>query len=400
MTYIFNVIHFRPGHVPGLRVFLGLALLLSSLLLIGSPTVHAHSKEAVHSKGMPVAAAQFDHNGRLWRLLIGQYHVFVDYSDDPAQGFSTPLMVNRQKQNILATAEDRPALAIANDGRMAVIYATNKPHTYSRYYSYSSDGLKFSQPQLISGTDKKQGHSQNRVQFTEDGRLYLFWLQAHPDLPSTLAYSITTALDTPLANTGTLASTTCDCCRLDVSLDLADSPVVLGRFLFGENIRDIGMAGFTPDGQVKSALRVSDDEWHINACPHHGPSLSIDEQNRQHVVWFTQGERRKGLFYAQSADQGAHFSTPMGFGNSQALASHADVLAMGDRVVIVWREYDGKKTSIRMIQSQDAGAHWGAAQSVMETSSDGDQPFLISDGKIIYLSWNAADQGYQLVPLD
>jgi hypothetical protein len=396
VTHLFNLIARKPGPVPGLRVF----LLLTSLLFAASPIVHAHSKESVSSKGMPVAAAQFDHNGRLWRLLIGQYHVFVDYSDEPAQGFSTPLMVNRQKQNILATAEDRPALAIADDGRMVVFFATNKPHTYSRYYSYSSDGLSFSQPQLISGTDKKQGQSQNRVKFTADGRLYMFWLQAHPDLPTTLAYSSTTALDKPMINIGTLASTTCDCCRLDVSLNQTDYPVVVGRFLFGENIRDIGMAGFSAQGEAKSAWRVSDDQWHINACPHHGPSLSIDEQNRQHVVWFTQGEHRKGLFYAQSIDQGAHFSAPMGFGNNQALASHADVLALGDRVVIVWREYDGEKTSILMIQSQDAGQHWGSAQPVMETSSDGDQPFLISDGETIYLSWNAADQGYQLVPLD
>ena len=72
---------------------------------------------------------------------------------------------------------------------------------------------------------------------------------------------------------------------------------------------------------------MSEDEW-ATTCPHHGPSLAIDSAGAWHVVWFTNGKARKGLFYAKSADGGKSFSEPAKFGNDERAPSHAALLAV------------------------------------------------------------------------
>ena len=61
---------------------------------------------------------------------------------------------------------------------------------------------------------------------------------------------------------------------------------------------------FTDPATPGEVRRVSNDDWQISACPHHGPSLSISPAGTYHVAWYTNGKARKGLFYARSDDEG------------------------------------------------------------------------------------------------
>jgi hypothetical protein len=148
-------------------------------------------------------------------------------------------------------------------------------------------------------------------------------------------------------------------------------------------------------GGQGTSRRVTFDDWRIEACPEHGPALSISG-NDYHIAWFTQGSARQGLFYARSTDRGQHFSDPMPFGTPGKLPSHPDILALQQRVVLAWSEFDGTKTQIRSMQSQDGGQHWSTPRTLAETTSEADVPLLLNYGSEVYLSWNTGE-GYRLI---
>src|SRR3569833_3385620 len=85
------------------------------------------------------------------------------------------------------------------------------------------------------------------------------------------------------------------------------------------------------DGQ-STPRRVTHDRWRIDACPHHGPALSIAADGHHHLAWFDNAPDARGLFYARSTDGGARLSPPLAFGDLAAQPGHADVLSLGREV--------------------------------------------------------------------
>ena len=95
-----------------------------------------------------------------------------------------------------------------------------------------------------------------------------------------------------------------------------------------------------------------------------------------------------------SKDAGQHFSEAVNFGNSGA--SHPHVLGLGRQVAVVWQEFDGKNNSIQVIKSADEGKTWTQPEALVQSTEMIDEPFLVSDGQAIYLSWQSVQRGYQL----
>ena len=77
-------------------------------------------------------------------------------------------------------------------------------------------------------------------------------------------------------------------------------PCVVFRNIFEGGVRDHAVMTFTDPATPGEVRRVSNDDWQISACPHHGPSVSISPAGTYHVAWYTNGKARKGLFYARS----------------------------------------------------------------------------------------------------
>ncbi|HEY0635878.1 MAG TPA: exo-alpha-sialidase, partial [Gammaproteobacteria bacterium] len=188
----------------------------------------------------------------------------------------------------------------------------------------------------------------------------------------------------------------CECCRVAMAMDSDGVPVVLWRHVYDGNVRDHALQRL--DGR-STPQRATHDEWRIDACPHHGPALSIGSDGNYHQVWFSGAEEQHGLFYARSADQGKSFSAPLRFGSDAAQAGHADILSRVNAVFIVWKEFDGNATLVRMMRSNDNGQHWEAPQSVATSRGPSDHPLLIADRTSVYLSWNTVQEGYRLIAL-
>ena len=148
---------------------------------------------------------------------------------------------------------------------------------------------------------------------------------------------------------------TCECCRLGLAFDPSGHPVIVFRNIFEGGVRDHAIVTFTDRGRPGELHRVSEDDWQVAACPHQGPSLSIASDGTYHVVWYTNGKVRKGLFYAQSRDGGKSFSQPMPIGEPSKSPSRPYVMAGEHGTAIVWKEFDGEKTSVNLMGSTDAG---------------------------------------------
>lgn len=354
-----------------------------------------------------VAAAAFGPDRRLWRLIVTGQQLYVDSSADHGATYSTPVPVNPQPQPILAQAEDRPSLAVDARGWIYVLYSSGTLEMPVTYLSYSMDGGRhFSIPVRIGDPDHPTKHYQDVMAVDPSGQIYLFWNDEQGKESSSVekegAALYYATLDrpggSPLAMQK-LKDGLCNCCRIAVDFDIDGLPVIFARFVLEDHIRDHGMLKVSRRGLLGKPWRVTEDDWKIEACPMHGPALAIAPDGRYHIAWFTQGGRRQGLSYAYSDDQGRRFSSPVSFGNNEHMAQHADVLALIDRVVLVWKEFDGKKTRVMAMQSRDRGGTWSSAAMVADSASESDYPFVITDGKGVFLSWNAEDHGYRLIPI-
>jgi hypothetical protein len=190
------------------------------------------------------------------------------------------------------------------------------------------------------------------------------------------------------------ASHSCECCRLALAADSDGRPVMVWRQVFPPNIRDHAIQRQEANDHPGEIGRVSVDDWHVDACPHHGPALAIDGNGRRHVAWFSGGGRRKGLFLAHG--DGATFSEPQPLGNPDNAPSHPQILAAGGHVWVAWKEFDGEHARIVGQKSSDGGQSWTAPASWAETADASDHPLLLADGKRVFLSWVTRNEGWTL----
>ena len=109
---------------------------------------------------------------------------------------------------------------------------------------------------------------------------------------------------------------------------------------------------------------------------------------------------RKGLFYAQSRDGGKTFSEPMPIGEPGKAPSRPYVISGAEATAIVWKEFDGEKTSVNLITSADAGKTWSPPHVIATTSDSSDHPLLVAKGRRYYLSWMTKAEGYRLLPIE
>jgi len=355
-------------------------------------------------------SATFGPDGRLWRLVPTQSQIFVDHSTDLGKTFSAPVLVNPESQHIQTKDEDRPQITVDRKGHVYVAYAAYSTLPWTTWLSVSDErGGSFSPPVNVSDKAREARHSQTRMAVDPNDHLHVYWhddreqphgLQGGGNALFHASVEHPGEIDKLVQANERLMEAQCECCRMALDFDGQGQPVLFTRFVYAGSARDHGLVRRIGGGKGWTSWRVTEDEWQINACPEHGPALDIAADGRYHVVWFTQGKARKGLFYAYSTDEGRHFSNPLGFGEPSELAGHADVLATGERVVLVWKEFDGRATRIMSMQSRDGGASFAPAKMAGETAGEADYPFLLRNGQAVFLSWNTQNEGYRLIPLD
>jgi hypothetical protein len=374
----------------------------------GAPDSHRqHAWQKTLTKPALAVSAAFDAAGRLWRVSVQDGHVVVQYSDDKGGRFSPAVNVNPEPDRIAADGDNRPKIALAPDGTIYVSYTSHLPEPYSGHVhlSRSTDGGRsFSKPAIVNDDRAAISHRFESLVVDAKGRAHVVWLDRRDQMAAkkdnkeyagVAVYYASTADGTVIGENRKLVDHGCECCRIALALDTDGTPVIAWRHVYDKNVRDHALWRL----DARSApVRVAEDNWAIDACPHHGPALAVSGAGTYHVAWFTGAASRQGLYYARAADRKT-FSAPLAVGDPRAQPGRPALLVRGRRVYLAWKEFDGNATAVRIMVSGDDGATWSPARTVASAASASDHPLLVNDGEVVYLSWNAQREGYRLIDL-
>lgn len=136
----------------------------------------------------------------------------------------------------------------------------------------------------------------------------------------------------------------CPCCRTSMAVAPNGDVFIAWRAIFGDNIRDIVVARSADRGSTfDEPVRVHDDRWHINGCPHAGPSLAVVPDGAVHIAWYTGAEGGSGVFHAVSRDGARTFGPPTPLLEAEPLpVSRVHLAATADgRVLAAWDDPRG-----------------------------------------------------------
>jgi hypothetical protein len=356
------------------------------------------------------AVPAFAKDGRLWVAFSVGKSVYAAASSDNGATFSAPTAIATVGDGVIdAHGDARPKIVALKDGTLLATYTTrpDKQMIGTIFTARSTDGGKtFSAPQALLS---EGGQRFDSIVVNRKGRIYAGWLdkthalkakaEGKEFLGSGVAFAYSDDDGKSFKGKSILIDHACECCRMSGALDKDGTPVFAWRQVLDGNIRDHMVAKLSADAAQATATRVSDDDWAINSCPHHGPSIAIDAAGDWHVVWFTKGKKRQGLYYARSLDAGKSFSEPEKFGDDARAAGHPTLVAAKGRLYRVWKEFDGTTTTIAMQMSRDNGKSWSAPRVVAQTLDASDHPELIAHNGAAYLSWLTHKEGYRLMPL-
>jgi hypothetical protein len=271
----------------------------------------------------------------------------------------------------------------------------------------SSDGGRtFSATRTISPDGVTGARGWESAAISVDGVIHAAWLDGrHAQAPPARAAHAHGAMRQDIVHAmwrpgeaiveSPVADNVCFCCKTGVATH-GNDVFVVWRHLFDGGVRDIAIARSRDGGRTFGApVRVSADNWKIDACPDDGPSLAVADDGTVRVAWPTLVDEgaagHMAIFEALSRDGGATFSLRQRVDESGTGASHPRLAQAPDgRRAIVWDEAaaDGRRVMIR------AGS--GAAQP-LASGTRGSYPSVVATRSGFVVAWSAQTGGGTLV---
>jgi hypothetical protein len=386
----------------------------------GAQMSHQHAQspkatrpaESVRGPAAPFSSyptPHYDAKGRLWVAFLEGDNIYVTSSLDRGVTFEPAVRVNAQPEKVDANGENRPKVATTRDGTVVVTWTRKLAERMTaeiRLARSTDGGRSFSAPITLNDDGLVTGHRFDALAIGPAGEVVVAWIDKRDREAAlkrgatykgaALYYAISTDGGRSFAANRKVKDGICECCRLAIAFDPQGVPVVAWRDIMPGGIRDHSLARLASAGP--SVKRVTFDDWKIEACPHHGPSLSIAPDGTHHLAWFTgEGVKGGGIFYARSSDRGASFSTPVRFVDAEN-GRNPSVLSLGSSVFVVWKQ-TGAGAALMSAASADGGKTWGQPRQLATTSHGSDHPLLLTDGREPLVSWFATDEGYRLLSL-
>jgi len=383
-------------------------LLGLGLLLVGGTAAAQHHRDAKDAAF--TATPAFGSDGTLWLVRANADRVVVVKSSDFGRSFSAPVAVTPEAMNLDWGPDARARIAVDPKGGLVVTFAIFQDKRFNgRAFSARSNdnGVSFTRPRPLTADTTSQRFES--VAIDPAGRVFAAWLDkrnvaravaaGRPYPGAALAYAWSDD-GAAFGSTSIALDNTCECCRLGIAFAGPGRPVIAFRNIFEGSIRDHAVVTFKDATTPGPLRRVSVDDWKLEACPHHGPSLAIAPDGSYHVAWFTDGKARKGLFYARADSADSAFGPPRAVSSPGRQPARPYLLADGRALHLVWKEFDGIKAQVRWQASRDGGHGWSEARTVAETDDASDHPLLVAHAGRVYLSWLTKVQGYRLIPLE
>lgn len=383
--------------------------LLSFQRSTGAEPAHEHHGAMNPAQAELGADAAFDASGVLWAVHKVSGHIAVNRSTDFGKSWSNPVLVTPAPEPTDAGGDARPKIALGPKGQIYITWTRPlpKPYTGEVKFSRSLDsGRTFSPPTVVHHDRQEITHRFDALAVSAKGQIFVAWIDKRDNAaaaadPTQTAYrgaaiyfAVSDDEGSSFRGDFKAAEHTCECCRIALTTTPDGVICAMWRHVFEPNVRDHAIATLSADGTVAGMHRVTFENWNLDACPHHGPSLAKDAAGHLHAVWFSGAAEHEGVFYGR-VDLGIKESHQRVGGPS---AEHADIAAAGDRLAMVWKEFDGSRTHLRGMISDDDGTTW--KEHDVATSPDAsDHPHVLSFNRQFYVLWNTRAAPLQVVPL-
>lgn len=404
------------------------ALLLSGFMLTGNVVVAQSAPSyceqltadqqqepvSVHCGGAP--SATIDAGGDLWVTFVQDKHVYVQRSGDLGESWEVPVQVTPEPEDAEFNGENRPKIIVAEEGGNKQVMLSWTTKTSANFtgeirFSRSSDGGRhFDEPRTINDDNLMTGHRFDSLYLTDNNTLYLTWIDKR-DMEASLGngqtypgaaiyYAVSNDLGRSFSTNYRVSHNSCECCRIAMAPHGEGEVAILWRQLFNTEIRDHAIAVLGADGEVSDLQRATYDDWYINACPHHGPTMvGAEEEGNYHMSWFSAGNHHKGIYYA-SLDLNSGEPAQLLQVDGTPGAGHPYLASHEGTLYLVWKGFDGMNTPLMLKTSEDGGDSWTEAKTLYSTTESSDHPLLVTTADGVYVSWWTQELGYLFQPIN
>lgn len=392
-----------------IRLLLVAGLIATAGLL---PPLAAAHDAAMHTAARPAraelaTAAAFGPDGTLYAVSKDGEHLQLFRSGDDGASWRGPLKVNARPEPIAADGDSQPRIAFNRDGDLLVSWTKPLPRPYTgeiRLARLPAGGAAFDEPITVHRDRAEITHRFQNILAGPDGRVTAVWIdkrdqeaargRKQPYRGAAIYAAVSADGGRSFAPETRVADHACECCRIALTADRDGTPIALWRHVFAPNERDHAIARLKPDGAPEAVARATFDRWQVDACPHHGPALAVDEAGTRHAAWFNVREGEGRVFYGRIGAAGVEGQMPVG----GPRAAHADIATADGVLAIVWKEFDGERNRLRGLRSTDGGRSF-APLELAATAGAADQPRLLARAGRLYAFWRQADEGFRLYPL-
>ena len=372
---------------------LGLTLSLS----VQAHGDHRHAPAAKVRIDLGASAAFDARSGDLWAVYKQGDHVMLTRSADAGRTWSEAQPVNPKPEKVAADGDARPKIALGSEGEIYVTWTTplSKPYTGNVRFARSVDaGETFSEPVTVNADRQEITHRFDALAVDREGRIFVAWIDKRDLVAAKAAgngayrgaavyYAVSDDRGASFRGDYKLADHSCECCRIGLYAAADGGVLAMWRHVFEPNVRDHALARIDASGAAGPVRRVTFDDWRIDACPHHGPSVVGDAKGTLHAVWFTAGDRHSGVYYGRLGEGAVDGLRRLG-GDA---AAHADIAAAGDRVAVAWKEFDGQRTQLRAMVSDDGGRTWREHRLAATDGASG-QPMVLEHEGRFHVFWH------------
>lgn len=266
--------------------------------------------------------------------------IYAAFSRDGGAHFGPPVRVNDVAGDAAAGGEQPPRIVV-RDRRVDVVWVSKHDGAAAIRVANSSDGgATFSHAATITPAGLTGARGWESAALADDGALHAVWLDGRDRPRQDVYHAIWRGTDSPIETR--VAANVCFCCKTAIVSHGRDV-YVAWRHLFGGGVRDIAVAR-SPDGGATFAapVRVSVDNWKIDACPDDGPAMAVDARGVLHIVWPTLVHDAAGdriaIFAAESTDGGATFTPRRRVDTATASAAHPRLALGAAGAAVVWDE--------------------------------------------------------------
>jgi hypothetical protein len=324
--------------------------------------IHRISTLGSTAESVYVTHDQYNNPVIAWTEMdADKINFFYAISTDEGKSFSEKINIPVPDE-ISTHAEGMPKVAFKEDGTVIAAYEKKTPTIENKYagaifYRQSTDNGKIWSDARFIHSDTIAGRSRSffDIQTLPNGEVGAAWLdiKVNNKVGGRSIRFAKTEHQKGFSHEMLIDSSACECCRIDLYTDITKNINIAYRGLMkgniGQSIRDIMHTTSSDGGTTFSIpLRISDDNWIIDGCPHTGPSLGSNKQGL-HALWYTEGGNR-GIYYAYTEKVGDGF-TPRE--QISTYGHHPQIGAYNDRIAIVWEEaFGGSATNSNRIHYQ------------------------------------------------